>query len=334
MLNSDKSSAARVVATKICVSLVESASEEKKIAATESGILPALKLIIDDPPPPPPKLPGFGFGEETDPENIPLPVSPSLSDDTLAADADIPLAPLPAENMITSVAAERLGSDTQPSPKAATISLADGHQPDKGVGTTDVPSEEQNQERVLEIAPDSTVAPAATSFTLAPGTSALELTEVPPPPPEAVVDNAVQQTATSTPGTIDHPPGTPKTPRSPRAKGVTFDSVDQVIMMDTKSYPDDDEVPDGSVVTGSPRPMHETSLHDTSRFDKSLSERNKATAEALARQEVKNKEEIYQQAFTVLDHIITDVPKDALDVIGEAFLAAGIHESLIRTMEG
>lgn len=321
------------MATKICVSLVESASEEKKIAATESGILPALKLIIDDPPPPPPKLPGFGFGEETDPENIPLPVSPSLSEDTLAADADVPPGPRPVENLTTRVTDDHPESDVQTLPEAA-ASHADGPQPDKAVGTINLPSEEESAEDALENAHDSAVTPATTSINVASGTLVLELTEVPPPPPKAMIDDAAQQPATGAPETVDHPPsGTPKSPRSPRAKGVTFDSVDQVIIMDTKSYPDDEEAPDESVVTGSPRPMYETSLHDTTRSDK-LAERSKATAEALARQEIKNKEEIYQQAFTVLDHIITDVPKDALDVVGEAYLAAGIHESLIRTMEG
>lgn len=39
------------MATQICITLVEQASEDDKIAVANSGILPALKTILDDPPP-------------------------------------------------------------------------------------------------------------------------------------------------------------------------------------------------------------------------------------------------------------------------------------------
>jgi len=116
-----------------------------------------------------------------------------------------------------------------------------------------------------------------------------------------------------------------KQPRSPRAKAVTFDSVDRIIVIDTKDADEDES----DALAYSPRSMHETSLHGSL---EDSAEKAKTSTEAATKADAKNSEEIYQQAYDALYHILRDVSKDALDTIGEAYLAAGIHESLINAI--
>lgn len=316
-----------MVATKICVSLVETASEEKKLAAAESGILPALKIIIDDPPPPP-ESPFLGWGEIA-PENVPLPDSPAtphkegIADDTLAT------------NTVNNT----------------------------GV-VTDVNASNGEQPEILEH-PENLASPPGVetdSFTMSPAASELHYESESIPDSTAIQHHSSQELAVSalTPikesdrsKTLDEQSNdhggepistsltdaapapavseTPKVPKSPRKKGVTFDSVDKVIVVDTTLYADDDDELEGSEeIAGSPRLMREPpTLHESS--DRS-SEKSKLSSEAAARVEVKNKEEIYQQAYTAIDHIITDIPKDALDTVGEAYVAAGLHEPIIQAL--
>lgn len=314
-----------MVATKICVSLVESASEEKKIAATESGILPALKTIIDDPPPPPPspKVVGFGPGNEVTPENIPLPDSPSPINNTLTEGPNSPPRADIDEKVPDDGTAVFKTSSTFTGTEATTDS------------TESATPEQSSVKGAGNSAANGATVPIS-QFDTSLQDMPTEVTKLAPKREEGKTDDIHTMGLPEGSEPADHFPvarsGTPKVPRSPRAKGVTFDSVDQVILVDTTSYPDDDEPNEPELLTGSPRTMHEPSLHDTPR-SKESSDRSKATAEALARQEAKNKEEIYQQAITALDYIITDLPKDALDTVGEAYVTAGIHESLIKALE-
>lgn len=78
------------MATQICVTLVEQASEDDKIAAAKSGILPALKAIIDDPPPPPAPAKGPAQDQKTAPEDVPLPESPATATGTELPDDSMP----------------------------------------------------------------------------------------------------------------------------------------------------------------------------------------------------------------------------------------------------
>lgn len=119
--------------------------------------------------------------------------------------------------------------------------------------------------------------------------------------------------------------GDAKRPRSPRAKAVTFDSVDRIVVIETEDADEDES----DALAYSPRPMHETSLHGG---PEDSTEKAKASTEAAAKADAKNSEEIYQQAYVALEHVLTDVSKDALDTIGEAYLAASIHESLINAI--
>lgn len=320
------------MATKMCVSMVEDASEEKKVAAAESGILHALKLILDNPPSPPPKLSRFGEGEEIDSDNILAPESLSLTGGAVSDNADVPPGPYPAEIVPAALTADRPGPDTHPKPSAA---LADRSlQPDEDLSTANSPSIEESMGRASNIALKRTNIPTAIVITSAPVISELTPADVPPPSEAMTSDTAKQPTADASSPFDPLISGTMKTPRSPRAKGVTFDSAAQVIITDTESHPTKIEMPYDMGTP--PPPLDYSDWRAASRLYK-LSERLKATPEGLARQEIENEEMIYQQTFYALDQIITDIPKDALDEVGDAYIAAGIHESLIpliRTIEG
>lgn len=299
---------------------MDSASEEKKIAATESGILPALKTIIDNPPPPPVGLPGTGLlgaAGAAEPENVPLPDSPSSSEASLADNPSTS----PAALIATSAHVGASHSESYTKLPIQDIDLPDDIS--MPVLSEAVNSAASGLARAAVDARESTTS-------LSPTKSASILPQL----VDSSADAVDQISGTPVPATKPSAIETPKSPRSPRAKAVTFDSVDQVIVLDSKTYSDDDNGLDSPErVTGSPRSLREISLHDPSRLG-NLNERSQAAADAFAivRQEIKSKEEAYEQAFTALEHIISDVPKDALDTIGEAYVAAGIHESLIKAL--
>lgn len=333
VVNSDASSAARLMAAQICVTLVESASEDDKIAAAKSGILPALKAILDDPPPPPPPPTPLG-GPKPLPEDIPLPPSPVLdvvetqgsprpvtdSDEHGAVGAQMQ-GDLGTMNSGTSDAESSLqASDAtaQSSERSAAKSVLG-----LGLGST---SPNVTSSSVAASADEShsqtpqgdVVSPKDASSAVSErpvGVSDLKDSVAPEASPH--VAPAVQS-------------DTPKQPRSPRVKGVTFDSVEHIISIDTKPSEDEEEsVGVTGIIAGSPRSLHDTNLHDPI---KDPADKSKASAEQSAIADAKNKEDIYLQAFTALDHIITDVSKDVLDTLGEAYITANIHESLISRL--
>lgn len=312
-----------MVATKICVSLVESSAEEKKLAATESGILPALKLIIDDPPPlPSPIVSDHGL-VEIEPELVPLPESPLYSGDGLANDVDSSL------GLIHEGRTEISGNNDLDALGTPTNASEEKAHPASDI-TAKVDSAGEDKIRSIENA-DSHIEqfnPSAPDVSESSGLGLLHQ--------EGDADGTVHNVGSSVGfETPNNPPKTTIEPsrhrRSPRAKGVTFDSVDRIISADTQQFTDENNSEDEpELVTSSPQSMHPMSLRGKSI---ELSQRSKAAAEALARQEARNKEEMYQQAFTALNYIIMDLTRGVLGAISEAYVAAGIHESLINTLK-
>lgn len=112
--------------------------------------------------------------------------------------------------------------------------------------------------------------------------------------------------------------GNAKQSRSPKARAVTFDSADHVIVVDTASSPKDDEC---CVQSGRPGPT----------YDASEEAAKKARASA-AKTDANNKEAIYRQAYTALDHILSNISEGALDTIAMAYVAASVHQSLINAI--
>lgn len=324
------------MATQICVTLVERASEDDKIAAAKSGILPILKAILDDPPPPPTPTKNSGPEQEKAPEDVPLPESPTT------ATGEFP------DGLISSL---RVDDDNGPkSPvneeRARSIDVAPDHDPlaRRSMKTTDqggaiesdsnaAVAPNENVEESSRIEEPETIPPVeAGEGNITPSSELMSYRE-PTKIAEALAGGKTRaaehpdgDTAVESPADTNMAPaaeGGAKQIRSPRAKAVTFDSVDRIIVVDTKSDADDDE---SSALACSPRPMHEASLRDGP-------EEIAENAKAAAKTDAKNREEIYQQAYATLDHILTEVSKDALDTIGEAYVAAGIHDSLVNAIE-
>ncbi|KAF8323179.1 hypothetical protein DL93DRAFT_2070722, partial [Clavulina sp. PMI_390] len=116
-----------------------------------------------------------------------------------------------------------------------------------------------------------------------------------------------------------------KTPRSPRGQGVTFNSDNTIVEAPVEDNGDDAA---SELLSGSPEAVA-TSLHDP---PPSANTKSKLSEEA-ARIETRNKEEVYQQAFTALEEMTTGLSKDALDTVAEAFVDANIHASLVKTID-
>jgi hypothetical protein len=79
------------MAAQICVSLVEDASEEDKILISKSGILPALKVIVDEPELVPPEASEVALPDSPEPLDVPLPGSPRLGRPNAAGEDGKPL---------------------------------------------------------------------------------------------------------------------------------------------------------------------------------------------------------------------------------------------------
>lgn len=307
--DSNKSSGALAVATKICVSLVETATEERKIAATESGILPELKLILDDPPPRPALAPPFVL--DVKPESIALPLSRSSSRDSFESDDQT--SKKSTSNGLTVKSGESLfgpnggRKDPQASALAAEASPsmdAEKNEPGPVEDGALTEASETLADQATEVGSEATAKPALVLTTIVDAPEEVAATaDVTSPIPTSILVNS-----------------TIKLSRSSKSKGVSFD--DPVVIVETKN--DNGSEDGGQSTVDSPQPLHEPSLHEP---------RAKESAEAVARQETKNKEDMYQQAYWALDHIIQEVSKDGLDTISEAYVAAGLHQSFIKALD-
>lgn len=272
----------------MCVSLVDQASEKKKIAATDSGILPALKAILDDPPPP--KSSGFSpIGEKSTQNATSLPNDPTTI-----------ILPSTQSVLASSELAEI--SENDPTKNPAEFELQNGGDQE---ATEIAPSEQQ---------PSSSEKPDSQATIVATVPAESETPKI------------------STLSTSHSTAETSRPLKVAKVKGVSFDLVDHVIV-DTKSHPptyDALALNDASdLMAGSPHSIHNPVLPD----DCMSSEALDASAEVDTLVEAKNKEDIYYQACVSIDHIIKDISKDALDLVGEAYAAVGIHESLIKLLE-
>lgn len=316
------------MATQICVTLVAQASDDNKIAAAGSGILPALKAILDDPPSP--------TEDDSDSDDGPPPLIPSrIMSHPSTSCTNFPHRTSSARAHYRSSLIQMIRDHL---PKSSNTPAY----PNRGVATEYVKGPivlnfngSAGQRRAIEphLNPNATAKSSENgqlsrveeSGTV-PSIKAGEGNAV--HPPELASDVAerarVDARASNEPVSTEDPEGNvdtthvsamaggTKQSRSPGAKSVTFDSVDHIIVVDTET--DADKAEPGT---------HEN-------YEKVT---EKAGAAEAAKTEAKSRKKIYRQAYAALEHILTVVSKSALDTIGMAYIAADIHKSLTNAIE-